>query len=115
MSDEQSQQAATPQNVNPVGAIIMVIAMVAGAWWYFGGGFDKKVEKDSAQMMEDINQKVIQDVLKQYDIAKQSGSAMDRAVQAGLVKAAYLQAKDQVNYAKWCEIEKADQKAAGLQ
>jgi len=33
---------------------------------------------------------------------------------AGLVSAAYLQAKDEANYNKWKEIEKEDARAAGM-
>lgn len=40
---------------------------------------------------------------------------MDAYVQAGLVAAAYLQIKDEVNYEKWKEIETQLAKKIGLQ
>ena len=39
---------------------------------------------------------------------------MQTYVQASLVAAAYLQAKDEVNYNKWKAIEKAEAKNAGM-
>jgi hypothetical protein len=39
---------------------------------------------------------------------------MDAYIHAGLVAAAYLQAKDEANYQKWKEIEKAEAARANL-
>jgi hypothetical protein len=52
--------------------------------------------------------------VKRYEIAKGSGSAMDVCVQAGLVSAAFLQAKDEDSYGRWKETEKADCARAGV-
>jgi hypothetical protein len=64
--------------------------------------------------MDDITAKVARDSVQQYEIAKRSGNAIDVCVQAGLVSAAFLQAKDEANYASWKAIEKADCKRAGM-
>ena len=61
-----------------------------------------------------IEQQVAADAVKQYEIAKRSGSAMDAYVHAGLVVAAYLQAKDEVKYTKWKAIEKQEASRAGM-
>lgn len=61
-----------------------------------------------------IENKVAEDAVTQYNIAKSQGDKMQICVQAGIVSAAYLQAKDQENYNKWKTTEKADCTAAGL-
>ena len=65
--------------------------------------------------MQNVESKVASDALDQYHIAQHDGSAMDVCVQAGLVSAAYLQAKDEPNYASAKARENADCAKAGLQ
>lgn len=79
-------------------------------WYYFGGG----LEKQAAKNMSSIEAQVATDAVKQYNIAKASGAPMDVCVQAGMVSAAYLQAKDDSNYAKWKQLEAADCSVAGI-
>lgn len=64
--------------------------------------------------MSKIEIQVAEDAVKQYEIAKSGGDAMDIYVHAGFVAAAYIQAKDEYNYKKWKEIEKEDGKRAGI-
>lgn len=64
--------------------------------------------------MDKIYYQVVQDTVDQYNIAKKQGDAMQICVQAGLVSAAYLQAKNQEKYNEWKSIEKADCRVAGL-
>lgn len=64
--------------------------------------------------MKDIHSKVVADSIEQYEIAKESGSDMDACVQAGMVAAAALQAKDREEYKKWKGIESEDCEAAGM-
>ena len=64
--------------------------------------------------MDNIHNKVADDMVAQYDIAKKQGDAMQTCVQAGMVSAAYLQAKDEAKYNEWKAIEKTDCKAAGI-
>lgn len=64
--------------------------------------------------MQKIEDKVATDAVNQYHIASQSGSPMDKCVQAGMVAAAYLQAEDQPNYATWKATEKSDCTVAGV-
>lgn len=61
-----------------------------------------------------IEQQVAADAVKQYHIAKAHGTAIDACVAAGLVSAAYLQAKDEENYAAWRTTERAECARAGL-
>lgn len=91
---------ATPKTKSNIAkAIIGAVVAIVGVWFLVGGGVEKQVANDAE---------------KEYEIAKQSGTAMDICVHAGLVSAAYLQAKDDVNYQKWKKIEKADCRKAGL-
>lgn len=73
-------------------------------------GCDQAVEAQ----MDSTYDKVSSDMVEQYDIAKKQGDAMQTCVQAGMVSAAYLQAKDEAKYNEWKAIEKTDCKAAGI-
>ena len=64
--------------------------------------------------MDKVHNKVADDMVAQYDIAKKQGDAMQTCVQAGMVSAAYLQAQDEAKYNEWKAIEKTDCKAAGI-
>jgi len=79
-------------------------------YMFYGGG----VEKEAAETMRTIEQQVAQDAVAQYNITKQSGTAIDQCVHAGMVAAAYLQAKDQSSYATWKATERQDCAAAGV-
>ena len=85
-------------------------------WFFWGGPSDKRVEGD----LQKINDSVAADAEKQYFIAgshahmADSSDRINMCVQAGLVVAAYLQAKDEKNYAKWKAQETHDCKLAGL-
>ncbi|WP_167759699.1 hypothetical protein [Massilia horti] len=96
---------------NTIAAIIGVIAAGYFGWFYIGGGLEKQAAID----MRKIENQVADDSVKQYRIAKESGTMMDRCVHAGMVSAAFIQAQDQGNYAKWKQIESEDCKAAGLE
>ena len=79
-------------------------------YMFYGGG----VEKEAAETMRTIEQQVAQDAVAQYNITKQSGTAVDQCVHAGMVAAAYLQAKDQSSYATWKLTQRRDCAAAGV-
>jgi len=87
------------QKVNPVGALITLGILGFGAWYMLGGG---------------IEQHVADDAVKQYEMAKRNGTPIDICVHAGLVSAAYLQAKDEENYRRWKQIETGDCDSAGV-
>ncbi len=102
MSDNKKNDVA--------GGIVGVFCAIGLVWYLFGGGLEKQAATD----MQRIEQQVAADAVKQYEIAKRNGSAMDAYVQASLVAAAYLQAKDEVNYTKWKAIEKQEAARAGM-
>jgi hypothetical protein len=81
------------------GSVIAVFVLAILVWYFYGGG---------------IQDSVANEALEQYDIAKRSGTAMDRCVHAGIVRAAYLQAHDEDNYKKWLSIERTDCSLAGI-
>lgn len=66
------------------------------------------------QQLDRIENQVAQDAEEQYNIAKRNGNKMDAYVHAGMVAAAYLQAKDEPNYKKWKEIENQEAKAVEM-
>lgn len=71
---------------------------------------DKKVDQEMAK----IENKVAEDAVKEYEIAKKNGSPMDAYNAASAVTAAYLQANDEEKYKKWKKIEEQEAKRAGL-
>ncbi len=79
-----------------------LIIMAFAALYFLGGGLDK------------IEDQVAEDAVRQYDIAKRNGNAIDASVAASFVAAAYLQAEDEANYKKWKAIEARESKRAGL-
>lgn len=109
MADE-IKDTAKRQETNPVAALATLVVLGLGAWFYFGGG----LEQQAAENMREIEKKVAIDAVRQYDIAKRNGTAIDACVQAGMVSAAFLQANDEPNYAQWKQTEKSDCAAAGL-
>ena len=87
------------------------IALLGGAAWFlFGGGLEKKAANDMAK----LEQQVASDFTQQYEIAKRNGSPADICIQAGIVAASYLQAKDEPNYQTWKATQKSDCAKAGL-
>jgi hypothetical protein len=64
--------------------------------------------------MDGIYKKVCTDAVEQYNIAKRNGTPIDACAHAGMVAAAFLQAKDERNYALWKKTEKSDCVKAGM-
>lgn len=96
--------------MSAIQAVFSLILVAAGGWYFFGGGLEQQASKD----MHEIENTVAADAVAQYEIAKRNGSAVDACVQAGMVSAAYLQAKNEAQYAAWKATEKADCKLAGV-
>ena len=96
-NDVRSQTKAT--GLNAVRALISLGVAIFGLYYFLGGGVENKVATDAVD---------------EYNIAKRHGDSMDVCVHAGLVVAAYLQAKDESAYSHWKNIENADCAAAGM-
>jgi len=92
---------------------LKLVLAIAGAlffvWLIFGGN-----QKLAESKMHEIQNRVAEDAVEQYNIAYRQGDKMQIYVQAGIVAAAYLQAKDEANYQKWKDIEKEAAAEAGL-
>ncbi len=95
---------------NPVAVIVGLLIAGGTVWFYLGGGFERQVQSN----LNDVHRVVAEDAEKQYLIAQRSGTALDAYVHAGLVAAAYLQAKDEPNYKKWKAIEASEADRAGM-
>ncbi len=82
------------------------------------GGAERTVERhaeqEGARIMGDVQKQVANDAVAQYEIAKRNNDPVQVCVQAGMVAAAFLQAKDEPNFNKWKAVEKADCGRAGL-
>ena len=70
--------------------------------------------EQSADSSESIEQQVTADAVRQYEIAKRNGSAMDACVQAMQVSMSFLQANDEQNYAKWKDVERMECRSFGM-
>jgi hypothetical protein len=97
-----------------IGLIVGVglIWWLSGSWRFAGGGLG--LEPYAAKEMQRIENQVAADAINQYGIAKRQGDPIQICKQAGLVSAAYLQAKDEPNYQRWEKIEKDDCSRAGM-
>lgn len=100
-------------------------SLLWGAIWFLGRAEPAAVQAmpfvpspvaiaPPVDVMGGIYQKVASDAVDRYELAKKHGSAMQRCVQAQMVTAAFLQAKDEVQYAAWTATQKADCAKAGL-
>jgi len=98
------------KQVTPLQALLAVILVGGGIWYFYGGGLEKQAAKD----MKRIEKEVAADAVREYNIAKAKGDPMDACVHAGMVAAAYLQANDSSNYELWKATERADCAKAGL-
>jgi hypothetical protein len=102
---------ATPRNkrmmLNLVGGL--VLAGMFG-WFLFGGGLDQQAAKEMAK----VEQQVAADSVAQYEISKRNGNLIETCVHAGMVAAAYLQAKDEANHKRWLATQSEDCKKAGM-
>jgi hypothetical protein len=91
--------------------VIIGILLGASAFWYLLEG---NSEEHTGNSIEDIYKKVALDAVGEYTITSRSGSAVDRCVQAGVVAAAFLQAKNGAAYEQWKITEASDCRAAGI-
>ena len=90
------------------------VSLVIGAgilFYFYGGG----LEMDTKREMKNINDQVASDAVEQYEISKSGGDKIEVCVHAGMVSAAYLQAKDESSYTKWKDIERQDCRLAGIE
>lgn len=81
------------------GGFLFLIAFGWTLWFFFGG---------------EAHGNVVDEAIEQYNIAKRSGTVMEACEHARLVRAAYLQAKDEPNYQKWKDTERTDCRIAGM-
>jgi hypothetical protein len=64
--------------------------------------------------MNALTDKVARDFVDQYEISRTGGDKIEICVHAGMVAAAYLQAKNQDMYQNWKERERIDCADAGM-
>lgn len=100
---------------------VIVGLIAAGLSFYFVANYTTLLNaqpqpsvESSEQFIQNIENQVAIDAVAQYEIAKRQGDKIQIYVQAGLVAAAYLQAKDEANYKHWKDIEAQAAKDAGI-
>lgn len=105
-----SPVTSEPKKPNPIVGVISLFVVGGLAWFFFGGGLENRAAVETTR----IEAQVADDQVKQYEIAKRQGDRMQICVQAGLVSAAFLQAKNETEYQRWKAVEAADCRAAGV-
>lgn len=91
-------------NLGSLKLLVPVLVIAGLVWYFYGGGLQKHTNVE----LQNISNTVASDAVEQYNIAKRQGDKTQICVQAQLVSAAYLQAKDEANYTKWKTVEKSD-------
>jgi hypothetical protein len=108
--EDGADKSTEGKSKNTVGSVVGLLIIIGVVWYFWGGG----LQQQTSNSLDNINQKVASDAVDQYNIAKRNGTKIDACVQAGLVTAAYLQAKDETSYQQWKAIQNADCAAAGV-
>lgn len=103
---ERAGSGLTDMRIKPFTVVLVVVLVVAVGWYFWGGAHDAMMQEGSHQFVQDIEDTVAADAARQYNIAARNGSPIDVCVQAGIVAAAYLQAENETEYARWKKIEK---------
>lgn len=90
-----------------------------GLFAYFYGGdivsqFNKDVARHADEFEKSIEKKVVKDAADQLEIVIRNGSPVDACVHAGILSAAFVQAKDETNYKAAKELEDFICRKAGL-
>ena len=91
--------AVAKKKAGPIQTLFTLAILGGGAYYLFGGGIESGVANDA---------------VKQYEMVKTGTDKIQTCVRAGLVVAAYVQAKDNAQFQKWQAIERADCAAAGV-
>lgn len=105
-----AEEKSGGEKVSATQAIFGIVLGIGAIWYFYGGGMQNEANKN----LQDIENKVASDSITQYQIAKRNGTKIDACVQAGMVAAAFLQAKDEGQYKSWKQTEKSDCAAAGM-
>jgi hypothetical protein len=106
---------------NQFKGIVSILVLVGLAWFFFGGGKERMVQSEMEKIqeqvpaqMQQIENQVADDAVKQYGIAERAGDKMQMYTQASLCAASFLQAKDEANYRKWLDIQHKLAKQIGM-
>ena len=111
-ANEGEKQISKPQKVPPLFSCLVFIGLIVGGYFVFQFvGVSPLLALGGMQQIED---EVAKDAVREYELGKKGGDKMEICVLAGMASMAYLQAEDETNYLKWKEIEEADCKAAGM-
>lgn len=93
--------------------LVLVLVSLAGSWTGCKE-VQKGMEQEVVESLDDTAEVLAADTIKEYEIAKRSGSAMDACLRAGLVAEFYLSAKNEADFKKWTAVKKKDCRRAGL-
>ena len=100
---EEARAIPKPTKINSLRGIALIILVVSGflcLGYFLQKGFTYTHELPEKNLQK-IYDKVAKDAVARYHIVEVNGTAMEKCVQAGLVAAAYLQAKNAESYESW--------------
>lgn len=95
----------------PLRKISFYLILMGGAFVLTANGGMQKITDHN---LDTINKKLAQSAVQQFNMTVKTGSIIDICVQASVVEAAYLQAKDETNYQEWHKLKALACKKANL-
>ncbi len=90
--------------------LLVVFLYGVAAWFCYPPGVEKQAVTDA----NEARKQVAEYAVSEYRLLYRHGAAWDRCAQAGVVVAAYSQARDGRNYEAWRRIEATDCRLAGI-
>jgi hypothetical protein len=104
-------EGAKPVRARELKKALFGIALAAVVTFCY---FDAVLPMQTAVDMKSIKDRVAQEAVAQYQMARRQGDPIQTCVQAGVAASAYLQAQDEGHFRNWKRIESDVCKAAGL-
>ncbi|HQN47581.1 MAG TPA: hypothetical protein PK034_11095 [Rugosibacter sp.] len=95
-------------------SIILLLILLGIGWFLLQDYLEQRKRDEIRREQIKKREEFFSDVVRQYEITKRNGSAIDICIRAGAVAEIYLQAKDEPNYKKWIITAKADCEKAGI-
>ncbi|MDR3479488.1 MAG: hypothetical protein P4L91_02095 [Burkholderiaceae bacterium] len=80
----------------------------------FSGNATPEASQEAAEPQDNSVDKLVDDEMAKYDVARRNGSKVAMCVHAGAVAALLSQLKDEESYQGWKHNQRVDCKAAGL-
>jgi uncharacterized lipoprotein NlpE involved in copper resistance len=94
-----------------MGAKVMRPALLLSVFFLFGcdnNQDEREAEAPELSEVEEAKYKIVDEFLKEYEVAERTGNRSEKCWRAGMVATAYREADDDAAYRKWKAIQKDD-------